>query len=103
MFVALIAHHKNYEKLHKNVNENMFSLIFLCNFSCICNFGIFVWIFMRFSPECRTKKLGMIIMIYTILGSFCSFLNGKGPILGPKSGLGKFLTASHHGLHSLLE
>ena len=46
---------------------------------------------MKFSPKCRTKKLGML---YTILGSFCSFLNwegGKGPIFGPKSDLGKSL------------
>ena len=28
---------------------------------------------MKFSPKCRTKKLGN--MIYTIVGSFCSFLN----------------------------
>ena len=31
---------------------------------------------MKFSPKFRTKKLGMI---YTILGSFCSFFIGKGP------------------------
>ena len=35
----------------------------LCNFSHICNFGIFDQIFMEFSPKCRTKKLGTI---YTI-------------------------------------
>ena len=40
---------------------------------------------MKFSPKCRTKKLGII------LGSFCSFLIGKGPIFGPKSGVGKSL------------
>ena len=55
------------EKLPKNVNENMFSFTFLCNFSCICNFGIFNRIFMKFSPKCKTLKLGMI---YTILGKF---------------------------------
>ena len=49
-------------------------------------FGIFYRIFMKFSLKCRTQILGMI---YTILGSFCSFLIGKGPLLGPKSGLGK--------------
>ena len=43
---------------------------------------------MKFSPKCRTKKLGMI---YTIVGSFCYFLNWKGAIYGPKSGLGKSL------------
>ena len=31
---------------------------------------------MKFSPKCRTKKLGMI---YTILGRFCSFLIGMEP------------------------
>ena len=43
---------------------------------------------MKFSPKCRTKKLGMI---YTIPGCFCSFLIGKGLLFGPKSGLGKFV------------
>ena len=73
IFVALNAHHKNYEKFHKIMNENMFSFTFLCIFSCICKFGIFVCFFMKFSPKCRTKKLGMI---YTILGNFCLFLAG---------------------------
>ena len=43
---------------------------------------------MKFSPKCRTKKLGML---YTILVYFCSFLNGKGRLFSPKSGLGKSL------------
>ena len=43
---------------------------------------------MKFSPKCRTKKLGII---YTILGSFAHFLIVMGLILGPKSGLGKSL------------
>ena len=30
---------------------------------------------MKFSPKCRTKKLGKI---YTTLGIFCSFLNLEG-------------------------
>ena len=30
---------------------------------------------MKFSPRCRTKKVGII---YTILGSFYSFLNWEG-------------------------
>ena len=34
---------------------------------------------MKFSPKCRIKKLGMI---YTILGSFCSFLNLEGAAQG---------------------
>ena len=52
---------KTHENLHKNVNENMY-------------FGIFVWIFVKFSLKCRTTKLGNS-MIFRILGSFCSFLN----------------------------
>ena len=43
---------------------------------------------MKFPLKCRTKKLGMI---YTILGSFCSFLNWEGADYCPKSGLGKSL------------
>ena len=50
------------------MNGNMFSFTFLCKFSWICNFAIFVWFFMKLSPKCRTKKW---VMIYTILGSFC--------------------------------
>ena len=36
---------------------------------------------MKFSRKCRTKKLGMI---YTILGSFCSFLNWEGTYIWPQ-------------------
>ena len=36
---------------------------------------------MKFSPKCRTKKYGMI---YTILESFCSFLNWEGADIWPK-------------------
>ena len=72
IFVALTALHKTHENLYKDVNENTFSFTFLCKFSWICNFAIFARIFKKFPPKCRTKKLGMI---YTILGSFCSFLN----------------------------
>ena len=43
---------------------------------------------MKFSPKCRTKKLGMI---YNILGSFCSFCNWEGLLFCPKPGLGKSL------------
>ena len=39
--------------------------------SCIC-ICFFVQIFMKISSKCRTNKLGMV---YTILGSFCSFLS----------------------------
>ena len=36
---------------------------------------------MKFSPKCRTKKLGMI---HTIWGSFCSFFNREGAVIQPK-------------------
>ena len=36
---------------------------------------------MKFSPKYRTKKLGII---YTILGSFCSFLNWEGAVIWPQ-------------------
>ena len=36
---------------------------------------------MKFSPKCRTKKLGII---YTTLGSFCSFLNWEGADIRPQ-------------------
>ena len=60
---------------------HMFSFTFLCKFLCICNFGIFIWIFMKFSSKCRTKKLEMI---YTILGSFSLFLNWEGADIQPQ-------------------
>ena len=59
----------------------MFSFTFLSKFSYICNFAIFVGIFMKFSTNCRTKKLEMI---YTILGSFCSFINWEGVDIRPQ-------------------
>ena len=36
---------------------------------------------MKLSPKCRTKKMGMS---YTILGSFCSFLNWEGVYIWPQ-------------------
>ena len=36
---------------------------------------------MKFSPNYRTKKLGMI---YTILGFFCSFFNWEGADIQPQ-------------------
>ena len=51
---------------------------------------------MRKSPKCRTKKLGMI---YTILGSFCSFLNWEGANIRPEIRPRK-IPASHKELHS---
>ena len=46
--------------MHQCVNEN------------ICNFAIFGPICMKFSPNCRAKELGIL---FTILGSFSSFLD----------------------------
>ena len=43
---------------------------------------------MKLSPKCRTKKLGMI---YTILGSLCSFLNWEGAYIWPQISQGKYL------------
>ena len=40
----------------------------------------FLFVF-RFSPKCTTKQLGMI---YTILGSFCLFLNWEGADIRPQ-------------------
>ena len=36
---------------------------------------------MKFSPKCKTKKLGMN---YNILGSFCSFWNWDGANIQPQ-------------------
>ena len=83
---------KTHENLHKNVNENLFSFTFLCKFSCLCNFAIFVQIFKQISPKCRTKKLGMI---YTILGSFCLFLNWEGAYIRPQIRLRKIPEREH--------
>ena len=47
---------------------------------------VFVPIFMEFSPKCNTKKLEMI---YTIFGSFCSFLNWEGAAFHPQIRLRK--------------
>ena len=49
------------ENMHKNVNEHMFSFTFLCIFHASV---IFVQIFMNFSPKCRTKKLGIMYIIF---------------------------------------
>ena len=58
----------------------MFSFTLLCNFLCI-NFGIFSQIFMKISSKYRTKTLGKI---YTILESFCLFLNLEGVDIQPQ-------------------
>ena len=53
----------------------------LYKFSCICNFAIFVQIFMKFPPKCRIMKLGMI---FTIFGMFLLIFElGSGRYLAP--------------------
>ena len=54
----------------------------------ICNFAIFGPIFMKFSPICRAKELGMLFSVWKV---FALFWFGKGPIFGSKIGLGKSL------------
>ena len=75
--VALIALFKNSWKFAYKCQWKPVFIRILRKFSCICNFAISVWIFMKSSPKCRTKKLGMI---YTILRSFCFFSIEKGLI-----------------------
>ena len=82
---SIITH----EKLHKNVNENMFSFTFLCKFSCICNFAFFVRIFMKFSPNVELRNWELYTPFWAV---FAYFIIGKGLIFGPKSGLRKSLT-----------
>ena len=72
---------KTHENLYENVNDNMFSFTFLCKFSCILTLLFFVRIFMIFLPKCRTKRSGMI---YTILESFCLFLNWERADIWPQ-------------------
>ena len=69
------------------VNADDFGRVLFLHFHVSVNFAIFVQIFVKFSPKCRTKKLGMQ---YTILSSF--FIC-KVPIFGPKSCLGKSLSS----------
>ena len=47
----------------------------------ICNFAIFGLIFMTFSPKCRAKSLGIL---FTILGTVCSFLNWEEADIKPQ-------------------
>ena len=51
-----------------------------------CNFAIFGTIFIKFSPNCT--ELGMLL--FTILGSFCSFLDWEGTDIRPKNRHRKF-------------
>ena len=73
----------------------MFSFTFLCKFSCICNFAIFVQIFMKFAPKCRTNKLWMI---YTILGSFHTFFNWERADTRPQIRPRKIPVYEDHGI-----
>ena len=41
----------------QSINMYIISFSFLCKTSCICNLAIFVRIFMKFSPNYRTKKI----------------------------------------------
>ena len=60
---------------------------FYANFHASVNFAIFVLIFMKFSPKCRTNKFD----IHHFAKFSLIFFIGKGPKfgLGPNSGLGK--------------
>ena len=69
---------KNYIKMGM---KTCFHSHYNAYFHASVNFGIFDRIFMKFSAKCRTKNLGMI---FTILGSFCSFLNWEGAVIRPK-------------------
>ena len=84
------------------IHEKICIECILCKFSCICNFAIFVHIFMKFTSKCRTNKL---VMINTISGSFCSFLNWEGadiwPLIRPrKIPVGKMFLYMHAQLSS---
>ena len=56
--------------------------------------AIFVQIFMKFSPKCRTKKLG--IPFWEV---FTHFWIGEGPLFGPKSGLCVCTSSSAYLVH----
>ena len=74
--------------MYKNVNENMFSFTFLCKFSYICNFAIFVRILLKFSPNVELRNWEWYTPFWEV---FAYFPFGKGPIFGPKLGQGKSL------------
>ena len=46
----------------------------------ICSFAIFGLIFTEFLPNCTAKELGRL---FSIFGSFCSFLDSEGANIGP--------------------
>ena len=53
---------------------------------------------MKCSPNCRIEKLGMI---YTILGSFCSFFNREGANIRPQIRLRKIPDIFQEHFHSV--
>ena len=69
--------------LHKMWMKTCFHSYFYAYFHA---FVSFVPIFMKCSPICRTKKLGMI---YTIFGRFCLILNWEGAHIQPQIRLRK--------------
>ena len=53
-----------------------------CKHLMICKKAIFVLIFMKCSPNCRAKELGML---FTIVGSFCSILDWEQADVRPQN------------------
>ena len=87
IFAALLAHLKTQEKLHKNVNENMFSFTFYANFHASLTSGFFVLIFMKLLSKCGNDihHFGKVLLVFELR---------KGLLFGLKSGLGKSLSIS---------
>ena len=56
-------------------HENMFSFTFYANFHASVTL-----VFMKFSWKCRTMSM-KLVMIYTILWSFCWFFNWEGAVI----------------------
>ena len=57
----------------------------------ICNFAYFGHIFRKFSPKCKAYILGVL---FTILGSFCSYLDLVGANYWPQNRPRKIPVAS---------
>ena len=53
-----------------------------CENIITCNFANFGPIFTKFAPKCKPTESGRL---FTILGSFCSFLDWKGADIRPKN------------------
>ena len=56
---------------------------FYANFHASVTLLFLFGFIMKFSPKCRTKKLGMIYIV-NIFGSFCSFLSWEGANIQPQ-------------------